>query len=1243
MNTGSRMTNGSAHRLVISLARFGEKSPRSRPDGNARHFHVSRESRDRYRFEERIFTLSGNVVFPDYAAVRRFAHAMNEKKDLVKHPEQAVKAGHLNAMALIDEVLHHIVRIYRQQVAPTLLTEALSFLRERLGDDTDAAIRRFAEEFPPLPVYRGQMSITEYLAGNCGDEPALEVELEELLMLHIANRNPAFKRYEELFSDEPLRRTTRYSELTAAFGEFLAQKPAFGPDGQKLLDLLMSPAGAHPDSLADQLRFIRERWGLRFLGDRFLKVLSGGDLLREEEKPYFPFEGRGEVITGESLRGGYIPGQWRDHEYEAFSPDRVWMPNLVMIAKNAFVWLDQLSRQYGRHLTRLDDIPEDELKKLARWGFTGLWLIGVWERSTASRTIKQIMGNPEAAASAYSLHDYTIAQELGGEEALATLRDRAGRYGIRLASDMVPNHMAIDSRWVHHHPDWFLQAKEPPFPSYTYNGPNLSTEEHLGIYIEDRYYDKTDAAVTFKRVDFRHDDVRYIYHGNDGTSYPWNDTAQLDYTRADVREAVIQTILHVARQFPVIRFDAAMTLAKRHYQRLWFPEPGTGGDIPSRTEYALTRDQFNERIPNEFWREVVDRVQQEQPDTLLLAEAFWLMEGYFVRTLGMHRVYNSAFMNFLKKEENDQYRLSVRNVLEFDPDVLHRFVNFLNNPDEKTAVEQFGKDDKYFGVSLLMATMPGLPMFGHGQVEGFTEKYGMEYRKAYWNESVDHQLVQRHERELFPLLRKRYLFAGVENFRLYDFFLHTGRVDENVYAYSNRRDDERALILFNNKFSETSGWIRTSVGFLDKGSGQVVQRTLVEGLGLTPGAGRYLLLRDHITGLEFIRRVDDLAETGLFVTLGAYKYQAFLDLREVIETAAEPWGSLHDLLNGAGVPDIRRALTMLTVAPLHAAFRRLANPATFKALIAARGAKGPVKMKATTRKLLLQLAVHHRSFLDELRLLHGGAGDVDILAGLFAHDLAAFIELPTVDLAPLHPPAQEWLTSVVGDDVSALLMMFGWTLTARLSQITLDRNDGPTSNEILRKYLLEEVFLTLFREMGRGERHADMEQRHIRAFVYYQNWWRQYPQDDLCHAMMKDVFADENMHRILQVNEYRGIRYFNKEAFEHFVNGLFVMAVLDILRSDLTPAKKKKELATRTTLARRFLDAMPLSEYRVDKLLEVIKNPVKVPLTRDRKEEEGGWLIGEPVFVPLTEPKRPVKKKKTPAKTKKTTAKRKKT
>jgi hypothetical protein len=134
----------------------------------------------------------------------------------------------------------------------------------------------------------------------------------------------------------------------------------------------------------------------------------------------------------------------------------------------------------------------------------------------------------------------------------------------------------------------------------------------------------------------------------------------------------------------------------------------------------------------------------------------------------MHRVYNSAFMHMLKNEDNGKFRQSIRNVLEFSPQILKRFVNFMNNPDEETAVAQFGKGDKYFGVAMTMVTMPGLPMIGHGQIEGFGEKYGMEYRRAYWEESVDEELVRRHEAEIFPLMRKRYLFAGHENFAFYD-------------------------------------------------------------------------------------------------------------------------------------------------------------------------------------------------------------------------------------------------------------------------------------------------------------------------------------------------------------------------------------------------------------------------------------------------------------------------------------------
>ncbi|MGB0064452.1 MAG: alpha-amylase family glycosyl hydrolase, partial [Terracidiphilus sp.] len=670
------------------------------------------------------------------------------------------------------------------------------------------------------------------------------------------------------------------------------------------------------------------------------------ELLREEELAIWaqfnpPGTRRGPqqwpTLASESEVPSFADAQ---HEYEHFSPDQAWMPGAVLVAKSTYVWLAQLSRKYSRHIGRLDEIPDADLAELADRGINSLWLIGVWERSRASRTIKQLCGNREAVASAYSLFDYSIADDLGGEPAYITLRDRAYHHGIRLASDMVPNHMGIDSPWVVEHPEWFISRWESPYPSYSFEGPDLSSDGRVEIKIEDHYYQQSDAAVVFRRRDKTTGETRYIYHGNDGTSFPWNDTAQLDYLNAAVREQVIQTILHVARLFPVIRFDAAMTLAKRHFHRLWFPGPGSSGAIPSRAEYGMNQADFDRAMPQEFWREVVDRVAAEVPGTLLLAEAFWLMEGYFVRTLGMHRVYNSAFMIMLRDETNAKYRSVIKNTCEFDPDIMKRYVNFMSNPDERTAIDQFGKGDKYFGVAVMMSTLPGLPMFGHGQIEGFTEKYGMEYRWPRYQEDPDPWLVERHQREIAPLLKRRWLFAESAHFLLYDFFQSNGSVNEDVFAYSNRNGGERALVVYHNRFADAHGTVDFSAAYADKGSGQLRQRRLADGLGLSGDRNAVITWRDSLTGLEYLRRAHDLYDRGLTLSLGAYQSHVFLDWHELHPTAEKPWDRLADALNGRGVRSLNEELINLELRPVHDALRGFLDPGLIRrfAGIADRGA-----------------------------------------------------------------------------------------------------------------------------------------------------------------------------------------------------------------------------------------------------------------------------------------------------------------
>jgi glycosidase len=1163
------------------------KHPKNTP---VMEFHISRKARDLYRFDESLFSLAGNVIFPNFHAARLFAQKMNEKKDLIKFPGQAVHAGQINAMGLIDEIFHYIFGLYRDEKNSEVLKHALQGLYETIGNqEVDDTLRKFADEFPPLAVYRQEMDLDLYLEQETSGIPNRQIVLEEMLMLWLANKNPAFSVFGELFDDSTLKKDTAYLETMEFFHSFFENQPRFGPDHQNLVDMLRTPALVAPHSLTGQLQYIREKWG-SLLGPYLLRLLSSLDLIKEEEiaeSRRMAFWGRPPAEVYEYLG--------MEEEPERFSFDLEWMPRLVLMAKNVYVWLHQLSRKYRRSICRLDQVPDEELNLLARWGFTGLWLIGIWERSLASKRIKEMLGDPDAVASAYSLFDYQIAGDLGGKEAFQNLRDRAWRRGIRMASDMVPNHVGIDSKWVIEHPDWFISLNYSPFPSYSFNGPDLSWHGEVGINLEDHYYDRSDAAVVFKRVDRRSGTEKFIYHGNDGTRMPWNDTAQLNYLHPEVREAVIQTILNVARKFPVIRFDAAMTLTKRHYQRLWFPEPGTGGAIPSRAEHGMTREQFNRLMPEEFWRQVVDRVAQEAPDTLLLAEAFWLLEGYFVRTLGMHRVYNSAFMNMLKDEENSKYRSVMKNTLEFNPEVLKRFVNFMSNPDEETALTQFGKGDKYFGVCTMMVTMPGLPMFAHGQIEGFNEKYGMEYRHAKWDEQPDQELIERHEREIFPLMKRRHLFADVKNFLLYDFFSPEGYVNENVFAYSNRAGEERSLIVYHNKYESARGWIRFSAAYsVRTGEGDdraLIQRDLREGLGLHDDPDYFSIFRDHVSGLEYIRNSKELCEKGLYVELDAYKYHVFIDFREVQDNEWHHYAQIARHMDGRGAPSIEDSLREMLLQPLHDAFKGVVNAGTFRRLMEARITQPQAQLD---QKFVDEIEKKMINLLQEAKQLSGGREDVATIAREVRQNLEAILYLPilTSRYPRLQPrgvkAAAEYLHKKLDDSPYTWTTLFGWLFVHALGEVVNQRDFARQSCTWIDEWRLGKTILSVQKDFGLEEAAAWSSLAVIKLLTGYQRWFEVKSLDPKqAYTILESLLKENEIRQFLQVNQYNNIWWFNKEAFEEMMWWLMMVAALTIGSDPLRPVNAVvEELERCYAIIQTWQEAEEKSEYQIEKLLE---------------------------------------------------------
>jgi glycosidase len=1166
------------------------------------YFHVTKDSRIKYKIEENLFSLNGNLVISDFRTARLLSEKINAVRRDEGKFELQVTAGQINALGLLHEIFHLLIRKYEEDNNKGVFKNGIDYLKNNLTEEElDKALLKFVEEFPPLPVYQNKVKAIEYLSGKTENKDNREILLEELIILNLENINPATHQLRELYTDEKLIKETKYKEIIEHTELFFESEPKIG--GFNLISFLRKPIIQSPYNIEEQLDFIRSNWNV-FIDETILnKILSGKDLIHEDYK-LFVQHGGGEKGTPpvpsyefdykyfESLKSKLKEGkklspeefEYYQLEVNRFTVDIDWMPRVVMIAKNAFVWMHQLTKKYGREIKRLDEIPDAELDTLARWNFTALWLIGIWERSSASRKIKQMMGNPEAASSAYSLYDYVIATELGGESAFENLKTRAWQRGIRLSSDMVPNHTGIYSKWVTEKPEYFIQNKVPPYPNYKFTGINLSDDDRVEVRVEDQYYSKTDAAVVFERLDKFTGDRTYIYHGNDGTNMPWNDTAQLDLMKAEVRESLIQTIMHVARKTPIIRFDAAMTLAKKHFQRLWFPIPGSGGAIPSRSDYAMTRSQFDAIMPEEFWREVVDRINAEMPNTLLLAEAFWLMEGYFVRTLGMHRVYNSAFMHMFMKEENEKYKLLIKNTLAFNPEILKRYVNFMSNPDEETAINQFGKGDKYFGVATMLITLPGLPMFAHGQIEGLSEKYGMEYKRAYYNEFTDENLVIRHEKELFPLTKKRYLFSQVDNFELYDFIDPHGICNENVFAFTNRSGNEVSLVIYNNSYSEAIGTINSSCERAFGEEGRTSTTTIDKSIGINSGFGFYYIFKDYIQQLEFIASGSQLSSAGFTFHLMGYQRKVLLDFREVYDADGR-YKVLCDQLNGRGVNSIERALSEMNLAPFHNSLTHLFTSIKFSRLLLALDiySKDEIEIPVVDEevsRIINSLSKIKSLNTSQQELINQIQSEISQIEGFNK----LFVEISTAKRPAIWVVEVKSILSPDTDIERKKILSF--LLLNKILFKILKSVETTNSNNILFDELL--LWKPLFEIFG---------------FLRYDDPGRSY---ELCKILFDSEFSfAEDIDRyfikalennfitsFVQINEYENISYFNKERIEEFVKWQFIISCFNLISQNTVKGKLSKKAfagSFKTTFENYSLVIQRVlkSEYKVDGLLSI--------------------------------------------------------
>jgi alpha amylase-like protein len=380
-------------------------------------------------------------------------------------------------------------------------------------------------------------------------------------------------------------------------------------------------------------------------------------------------------------------------------------PSLYQI--NTRVWLTELSRSLGRP-TKLDDIPDTELDRLAQLGFDWVWFLCVWQTGQAGKHISRAntewrkefqdtlpdLCEEDIAGSGFAVSAYTVQSQLGDAEALCRLRERLRTRGLRLMLDFVPNHTALDHIWVETHPEYYIRGTE------------------LDLAREPRNY----TWIRRKKGEL------LLAHGRDPYFSGWPDTLQLNYGNAATQEAMSEELVKIAAQCDGVRCDMAMLVLPDVFEHTW--------GIATQP----------------FWPEATSRVRESKPDFCFMAEVYWDLE-WTLQQQGFDYTYDKRLYDRLRAGQ----ARAVREHFWAGLDYQNKLTRFLENHDEPRAAATFSPEIHEAAAAITFLS-PGMRFFHQGQLQGRKKRISPHLVRAP-QEPVDEPLRRFYDR-LLGVLRK---------------------------------------------------------------------------------------------------------------------------------------------------------------------------------------------------------------------------------------------------------------------------------------------------------------------------------------------------------------------------------------------------------------------------------------------------------------------------------------------------------
>jgi glycosidase len=438
----------------------------------------------------------------------------------------------------------------------------------------------------------------------------------------------------------------------------------------------------------------------------------------------------------------------------------VRFPSLYQV--NTRVWLTELSRSVGRRAT-LDDIPDSELDALARKGFDWIWLLSVWQTGAEAQRVSR--SNPEwkrefhetlpdlseedIPGSGFAVTGYAVHTSLGGDAALARLRERITKRGMKLMLDFVPNHMGLGHPWIDEHPEHFIRGMES---------------------------DMTREPKNYTRVTSKGGGAIFAY-GRDPYFAGWPDTLQLNYARPETQEAMVGILLKIAGQCDGVRCDMAMLVLPEVFERTW------------GRRAAL------------FWPQAIERVRKAVAGFTFMAEVYWDLE-WTLQQQGFDYTYDKRLYDRLR----ERHARPVREHFHADLDYQHKLARFLENHDEPRAAATFGAG-MHQAAAVITFLSPGLRFFHQGQFQGRKKRISPHLCRA--PDEVVEPEVERFYQKLLAVLHQPVFRDGQwQLLECSPAWEGNGTADCFVIFAWHGREDERVLVAVNYAENQSQCYVR---------------------------------------------------------------------------------------------------------------------------------------------------------------------------------------------------------------------------------------------------------------------------------------------------------------------------------------------------------------------------------------------------------------------------------------------------